>query len=294
MKSFQMKALSLAVLALAGFGMAGSAFALCPTIAQPAVSSSPGGGGAWSHQFIGGTVPAYMDIDSTGGMNGTSCALKVSLSASSNSAALVKDDSPNNEQRIRVRFYLDLNNLITAGFNNSNQAAVIHRMTDAAAPFSSDQLVVRVAGAISGSPTVRFAVSDLNAASHITSVAVPLPASANNQYRIEYDMQIGSGSTTPVPGLPALPAGCTAMPAAGNGCIRMWVSDAAATSTDTAPDASITFNDSTSANTPPGWSGADVSSMGMQSGSPGFRTNHAGTVVRFDEYDSRRQTFIGK
>ena len=185
------------------------------------------------------------------------------------------------------RFYLDLNALITAGFTSSNQASVIHRMTDTTAPFSSDQVVVRVTGGSSPSPTVRFSVSDLNPASHITQVAIPLPASANNQYRIEYDMQIGSGSTTPVPGLPALPAGCTAMPAAGNGCIRMWVSDAAATSSDTAPDASITFNDT-------GWSGAKTSNLGMQSGSPGFRTNHAGTVLRFDEYDSRRQTFIGK
>jgi hypothetical protein len=285
MKSMQMKALALAVLGLAGMGMAASAFA-CPTITQPATSTSPGGGGAWTSQFIGGTSPAYMDIDSTGGLNGTSCALKVSLTASSNSVALVKDSSPNNEQRIRVRFYLDLNNLIPT-FTNSNQAAVIHRMTDTSAPFSSDQLVVRVTGATSGSPTVRFAVSDLNPASHVTSVAIPLPASANNQYRIEYDMQVGSGSTTAVPGLPALPAGCTAMPAAGNGCIRMWVSDAAATSSDTAPDASITFNDT-------GWSGAKTSNLGMQSGSPGFRTNHAGTVLRFDEYDSRRQTFIGK
>ena len=282
MKSFQMKALALAVLGLAGMGTAMA----CPTIPQPAVTSTPGGGGAWSSQLILGTVPAYMDIDSTGGLNGTSCALKVSLTASSNSAAEVKDTSPNNEQRIRVRFYLDLNALITQGFNSSNQAAVIHKMTDTTAPFSSDQVVVRVVGS-STTPTVRFAVSDLNPASHVTQVAIPLPTSANNQYRIEYDMQIGSGSTTPVPGLPALPAGCTAMPAAGNGCIRMWVSDAAATSSDTAPDASITFNDT-------GYSGAKVSSLGMQSGSPGFRTNHAGTVLRFDEYDSRRQTFIGK
>lgn len=286
MKSMQMKALSLAVLALAGLGMAGSAFAVCPTITQPAVSSTPGGGGAWSSQLILGTIPAYMDIDSTGGLNGTACSLKVSLSSSSNSAAEVKDTSPTNEQRIRVRFYLDLNALITQGFTASNQAAVIHKMTDATAPFSSDQVVVRVTGGTTA-PTVRFSVSDLNPLSHVTTVAIPLPTSANNQYRIEYDMQIGSGSTTPVPGLPALPAGCTTMPAAGNGCIRMWVTDAATASSDGAPDASITFNDT-------GYSGADTSSLGMQSGSPGFRANHAGTVLRFDEYDSRRLTFIGQ
>jgi len=278
MKSMQMKALALAVLGLAGMGTA----VACPTITQPPVSGAPGGGGAWSSQLIGGG--AGMDIDSTSGLDGTACALKVSLGSASNSVALVKDNSPNNEQRIRVRFYLDLNALVTGGFAVSNQAAVIHRMTDTSAPFSSDQLVVRVTGG--ATPTVRFAVSDLNPASHVTQVSIPLPSSANNQYRVEYDMQIGSGSTTSVPGLPALPAGCTAMPAAGNGCIRMWVTAAGTASSDTAPDASITFNDT-------GWSGAKTSSLGMQSGSPAYRTNHAGTVLRLDEYDSRRQTFIG-
>ena len=285
MKSFQMKALALATLGLGGLVMAGSAFAACPTITQPAVSGSPGGGGAWSSQFITGTIPAYMDIDSTGGLNGTSCSLKVSLSSSSNGAALVRDSSPNDEQRIRVRFYVDFNALITGGFAVSNQSVTLHRMNDTTAPFSSDQLVVKVTGG--ATPTVRFVVSDINPGSHVTQVAIPLPTSANNQYRIEYDMQLGSGSTTSVPGLPALPAGCTAMPAAGNACIRMWVTAAGSASLDTAPDASITFNGT-------GYSGAKTSNLGLQSGSPQYRANHAGTVIRFDEYDSRRQTFIGQ
>lgn len=281
MKSIQMKALALAVLGLAGFGVAGSALA-CPTIAQPPTTLQPGGGGAWTKQFINGG--GGMNIVSPG-MNGTSCELALSIGSASNSAANVQDSSPNNEQRIRVRFYLDLNALITGGFAVSNQAVIIHGMNDTTAPFTSDQLVVRVVGG--ATPTVRFFVSDLNPASHVTQVAVPLPASASNTYRVEYDMQIGSGATTPVPGLPALPAGCTTMPAAGNGCIRIWVTDAAATSADASPTASITFNDT-------GWSGAKTSRLGLQSGSPNYRLNHAGTVVKFDEYDSRRQTFIGK
>ena len=122
---------------------------------------------------------------------------------------------------------------------------------------------------------------------HTPLKRIPLPTSANNQYRIEYDMQLGSGSTTSVPGLPALPAGCTAMPAAGNACIRMWVTAAGSASLGTAPDASITFNGT-------GYSGAKTSNLGLQSGSPQYRANHAGTVIRFDEYDSRRQTFIGQ
>jgi len=281
MKSMQMKALALAVLGLAGMGMAGSAFAACPAAVHTTGNTLPGGGGAWTSQFI--AADASLDIVSPG-LNGTTCTLTLAIGAASNSQANVKDTSPTNEQRIRVRFYLDLNALITAGFAVSNQAVIVHRMNDASAPFSSDQLAVKVVGG--ATPTVRFAVSDLNPSSHVTQVAIPLPTSANNQYRIEYDMQIGSGATTPVPGLPALPAGCTAMPAAGSGCIRMWVTDAGTASSDGAPDASITYNDT-------GWTGADTSILGMQSGSPQYRANHASTVLKFDEYDSRRQTFIG-
>ena len=183
MKSFKMKALAVAVFGLAGLGMAGSAFAVCPT-----------------------------------------------LGAQSNSQANVKDTSPQaqapltGEGRYRSRFYLGLANL--TAFTVSNQTAVVFRANSATGPaqFTSDQLVVKIAGG--ATPTVRFFVSDLNPVSGVTQVAVPLPASATSTYRIEFDMQVGTGATTV--------NGCTAMPATG-GCLRYWVTDAAGASTDAAP-----------------------------------------------------------
>jgi len=130
---------------------------------------------------------------------------------------------------------------------------------------------------------VRFFFGDLNAASGSQVLVVPAPASATNTYRIEFDMQLGTAATSGQP--------CTAMPAAGNGCVRVWVNDAGATSTDAAPTASATTNFGTGATL---WGGPDKVFMGLQTTSFAFRGAHAGAAIQLDEFDSRRQTFIGK
>ena len=279
MNSFRMKALSLAVLSLAGLGMAGSAFAACPVANTTKGLVSPGGGGAWTSQFIAND--ATLDIH-TPGLNGTNCSLAISLGAAGNSRAAVQDNSPTAEQRYRARFYIDLNNLITSpnGFGASNRTAVIFRINDATGPgqFSSDQLGVRIAGG--ATPSFRFFLADSNSASTgATQVPVPFPASANNVYRVEFDLQIGTGATN-------TSNGCTTMPVTG-GCFRAWVTDAAATTTDAAPTASATINNAA-------WSGAETVFLGLQAGSPGIRASNAGIHIYEDEFDSRRQTFIGK
>lgn len=286
MKSFQMKALALAVLGLAGFGMTSSAFAVCPTAVTTTGTTTPGGGGAWSAQYI--NSDATFAIPSPG-MNGTNCELALSIGTLSNSRVFVQDNSPNNEQRYRARFYLDLNNLVTGGnWTLSNQTVVVHRVNDTTSPaqFSSDQIVVRIAGAAS-TRTVRFFVADANQGSGAQAITVPLPASANNQYRIEYDLQIGTAATSTA-------NGCTTMPAAGNGCFRYWVNAASdASGLDSAPTGSYTINNS-------GWSGAKTSFLGLSTGTLAFRSGNgtvggnAGKVIAFDEFDSRRQTFIGQ
>jgi hypothetical protein len=273
MKAIGLKSLVLAMVGIAGFAVAGSAFAQCPTAVTTKGSSTPGGGGAWSQQFIANDATLTI---STPGLNSTNCALSLSVGAASNSRANVQDNSPNNEARYRGRFYLNLAGL--TNFTASNQTVILFRVNDTTGPaqFSSDQLVIRLAGG--ATPTLRFITSDANAGSGATAPAVPLPASATNTYRIEFDMQVGSGATTA--------NGCTTMPASG-GCIRYWVTDAGAASTDAAPTGSTTINNS-------GWSGAKTAFLGMSGGSPGYRGNHAGAVLVFDEFDSRRQTFIGQ
>ena len=281
MKSFKMKALAVAVLGLAGLGVMGSAMAVCPVANTTKGTITPGGGGAWTSQFI--ATDATLDIPAAGpGLNGTACALSVSIGALSNSRVFVQDSSPQNEPRYRARFYVSLANLFSS-FTVSNQTGIVFRANDTTGPaaFTSDELVMRIAGGGSvatPAPTVRFFVSDSNPASGATQVVAALPASATHVYRIEFDLQLGAAATSGT--------ACNPTPATG-GCFRYWVTDAAAASTDAAPTGSITVNNAA-------WSGAKTAFLGLTTGTGAYRTNHAGTVLILDEFDSRRQTFIGQ
>ncbi|MGA9336035.1 MAG: hypothetical protein WBV39_17270, partial [Rudaea sp.] len=111
MNTFKMKALSIAVLGLAGLGLGGSVFAAtCPTLTTNTGNSTPGGGGAWSSQSVGGG--GFMDI-ATPGLNGTNCELIVNVGSApvGNVKAYVSDTSPQNEGRYRARFYFDISAL---------------------------------------------------------------------------------------------------------------------------------------------------------------------------------------
>jgi len=278
MNSIRMKTLSLAVLGLVGFGLAGSAFAVCPTADQTKNTlHSPGGGGAWTSQFI--STDAALAITNPG-LNGTGCALAVGGGQNSTSRVFVEDDSPTAEPRYRSRFYVSLAALALFG-GDSGHTGIVFKVNDATSPaqFSSDQLVVRLAGSPTA-PTVRFFIADANAASGTRSLTFVLPASATHTWRIETDLQIGTAATS-------VTGGCTTMPASG-GCFRYWVNDAAdASGSDSAPSGSSTINNS-------GWSGAETAFLGLQTVTPQFRTDDHGILIVLDEFDSRRQTFIGK
>jgi hypothetical protein len=278
MKATGLKALALAMVGIAGFAVAGSAFAQCPTADQTKNTiHSPGGGGAWTSQFIAND--ASLNI-STPGLAGTNCALSVAIGALSNSRVYVQDSSPNNEARYRARFYVSLANLTTFG-GVTNKTAQIFRVNDTTAPAtaSSDQLVVRLVGSPTGAQ-VRFYVGDANSGSGQQQIIVPLPTSASNVYRIETDLQIGSAATSAA-------GACNTMPASG-GCFRYWVNaDTDPSGSDTAPTGSYTVNNS-------GWSGAKTAFLGLTNGTLAYRNAHAGVVIIEDEFDSRRQTFIGQ
>jgi hypothetical protein len=265
MKSFTMKALAVAVLGMGGMSVASAV--TCPS--DPAQS----GGGAWSTKSV--AADASLAITSPG-LNGTNCALTLAIGALSNSRSFVSDSSPQNEQRYRARFYLN-----TAGLTNftvSNQTINLMRVNDTTGPaqFTSDELVVKFAGG--ATPTIRFFASDSNSVSGATQLAVPLPDALGN-YRVEVDIQIGTGTTNAT-------HGCDAMPATG-GCLRVWVSKASDATVEATPSASARVNNS-------GWSGAKTLFLGMSVGSPQYRSAHAGATLVFDEFDSRRQTFIGQ
>jgi len=255
MKSFKMKALAVAVLGLAGLGMAGSAFAVCPTI--PATTATPGGGGAWTSQ----TVTSATVGNAATGLNGTSCALSVAINAAaaSNTKGFVTDTSPQNELRYRARFYFN-----TAAMTNLNVANRQSRIFSALATTppagaGAEELIVNIVG---GSPAaIRFILGDTASPGNQKIVNAPLPNAAGN-YRIEFDLNSTAGT------------------------FRYWVTDATTVTTDAAPTGSTTMTDS-------GWSGVKQVNMGLFGTSTQYRASVAGQALIVDEFDSRRQTFIG-
>jgi hypothetical protein len=271
MKSFQMKALALAMLGLGGLLMAGSAAAACPTI--PATTSTPGGGGAWSSQ----TVNTATFGNAATGLNGTSCALSVAINpgAFSNARGLVTDNSPQNEARYRARFYLNTQSL--TNFVAANQQADIMTVLAGSSPagVSTTEVEVRLVG---GSTIgVTFVVADSGSPNNYQTVGVLVPNTGGN-YRVEFDLQQGS----------ATGANCNSVTPTG-GCFRYWVSDAATASADASPTGAIAVTNT-------GWSGAKQANLGLFATNTKFRTgtpNPLGQALILDEFDSRRQTFIG-
>lgn len=260
MKSFKMKTLSMAVTGFAGLALAGSALAVCPTGATVA------NGGAWSAQTA--SVDATLAIVSPG-LNGTSCALQVSLAATpaSNVKGYVTDNSPQNEPRYRARFYIDLSSLTNLSTSTQQFETFDAFANTAPGVLTTDELRIYVLG----SGAIRFLVGDSSLPSGAKVISVPLPTSATKKYRIEFDLQTGSP-----------------------GSFRYWVTDAATTTVDTGT-AAAGGPTGTYAPTNAGWSGVLTANLGLYSTSVGFRTQVAGPTqtYRLDEFDSRRQTFIG-
>ena len=254
MKSFQMKALALAMLGLGGLVMAGSAAAACPTDpAQP--------NGAWSSKSV--ASDSVLSIV-TPGLNSTSCALSVQVNtgALSNTRAYVTDTSPQDEPHYRARFYIGLSGL--SGFSLSNQQVKIFDAFANTSPVNvgTDEVVIRLIGG--ATPFLRFYVADSAQAANYKIINATLPSSATNSYRVEFDLQQG---------------------APGN--FRYWVSDAAASTSDASPTGTYAPNNS-------GWSGVTQINLGLFNTSPNFRSNNANQAIVLDEFDSRRQTFIGQ
>jgi len=257
MKSMQMKALSLSVLALAGLGMAGSAFAACPAI--PAVSGTPGGGGAWTSQ----TVTSQTFGNAATGLNGTSCALQTSMNAgaASNTKGFVTDASPNNEPHYRARFYVN-----TAGLTNMTLANEQFRMFSALAVtppagVAAEMVILNFVGG--ATPSFRFLVGDTATPGNYKIISQSVPNAGGN-YRVEIDLVQGAA-----------------------GSFRYWISDAATATSDGSPTGTWTPTNS-------GWSGVKQVNLGLFGTSTNFRANVSTQPLIVDEFDSRRSTFIGQ
>jgi hypothetical protein len=283
MKSFQMKALALAVLGLGGLVMAGSAFADCPTFStSTGGTSTPGGGGAWSSQTIDSNTAALgiTPAITTGGLAGTSCKLSFTINsgALSNTAAYVTDSSPSapGEAHYRARFYFDYSAL--TGLTASNIQFKIFNAFASTIPANGtpDEVMVRLVGG-SPRPSLRILVADANQGALPYKVLnVPLPAAGATPgvYYFEFELQQGTTGN------------CTAASIGTGGCLRYWITPAGTASSDSSATGFWALDNS-------GWSGVKQVNVGMYATTPPLRALST-QVFSVDEFDSRRQTFIGQ
>ena len=262
MKSFQMKALALATLGLGGLVMAGSAFAQsCPT--GITVTDTPAG--AWSAKSVnGGANPSLLSIV-PGGYDSTSCKLQSTLGNSGAAVAQVRDDSPQNELRYRAQFIFDPTNL--SGASGNNQALIF--LANAASAHNNILPMVKIQFAGSGGGTTTsgkrifiFGACETNGTCG-TPVTLPNQTGPN---RIEIDLTVSASGT-----------------------LRYWVNDASTTGLlDGNPTGTITLAGGNA-----GWTGVKTVYMGMSSPTSNYRSVNTNVNAWFDQFDSRRQTFIG-
>ena len=249
----KMKTLAMAVVGLVGFGAAGAAMAQCPASLSP----------PWSATLVTGTGSNASSV--TGGFDSTACKLRAAIGqgTNANGKAAVLDQTPANETRYRAQFIIDASGI---GLTQSNRAAIAFNVLGGTPPAggTNNMLQVFLRGNGSGA-ALRFLVGDTAQASFYRTIDVPLPNQAGAN-RVEIDLTVG----------------------AGTGSLRYWVTDAAASTTDGSPTGTST----TLANS--GWTGVDQITLGLGGASGQWRANFTSTsYVFFDQFDSRRQTFIG-
>ncbi len=262
MKSFKVKALALAVFGLGGLAVAGSAMAVtgCPN--GPDIAN----GGAWSAKSVD-TKGSTLSIVA-GGYDSSACKLQSALANNGAAVAQVRDDSPlaPGEAHFRAQFIFDPSSL--SGSNGNNQ--VIIYQANAASSHNGVAPVVQIyfAGSGGGSTTSGkrlFIYGACETGGQCgTPVALPNQTGPN---RIEIESIIGGS---------------------GTGVLNYWVNNA---STTPIAESSKTAIALTGGNA--GWVGTKTVFMGLSSPTSNYRSVNTNANAWFDQYDSRRSTFIG-
>jgi hypothetical protein len=244
---FTMKALSLAVLSLAGLGFGASAFAACPT--NLLKTDAPAG--AWDAKAtLGGAL-----VISAGGFNTTSCKLDSSITVNGPGvSAFVRDNTPTAEPHYRLRFFVNADAL--TGLNSIQSAKIFSANTDTPFLSISEAVKLSVFGNLAGTAkTLGVSIASQGAPSNLFTDSIPLAPGVNS---IQIDWVKGASAT-----------------------VKVWVnSTTEASPTKTYP--ALNTN---------GWV-VDYATLGLSTPSPNFRASHLNQIVSFDEFDSRRTSFI--
>jgi hypothetical protein len=247
----------LAAVGLVAFGVAGSAFAQCPS--DPASPNGP-----WSSK----TITQGAQAITTPGNAGTNCRLQVALNQNSLlfAKSIVTDTSPQDEARYRARFYIDTSEI--TGLTSVLRSVEIFNASATTSPanLSGEMVSINLTGS-TGAPTVTFTVADSTQGSGFRQASVALPVAAGVN-RVEFDFQSGA-----------------------SGSFKCWISNENDATTEGSPTPACNMSGINSS----GWSGVTQASIGEFAANGQWRSNYtSSTHLYFDEFDSRRQTFIGK
>lgn len=244
-------------LSLAVLGLAGMAFAGASMAQCPSDPAQPIG--AWSGKTVlGGGALAIV----TPGLNSTACGVNLSFNAGAGGLAssFVRDDTPSAEARYRFRMYLNADAITSFSGLQKVQLFTANSVNPFPATGGSVQVlrVSLIPGGGSGRQ-VSFVAGTNNGTDYVsTPFVAPLAAGANV---VEGEVVIGG---------------------TGTGKVNIWVNN----NNPAVPTGSINVDNA-------GWTGVDTAIMGLADSTSAFRTSQATKVIQFDEFDSRRQTFIG-
>lgn len=191
-----------------------------------------------------------------GGYDGTACRMNSTITGNIGGAsAFVRDNTPAGESRYRAQFFINADTL--TGQNLIQTVKIFGAGTDTAFGGVSDVVRLTVVGNVAGtSKTLGIFTVCEGQPSNLCSASAPLAAGTN---RIEIDWQKGA-----------------------TGSLRVWVNS----TTEGSPTSTLNGNSAS-------WGGVDFATLGLAAPAAAFRAAQLNRAVGFDEFDSRRQTFIG-
>jgi hypothetical protein len=212
----------------------------------------------------GSPVPPWTAVDAlggtatiaAGGYAGTACRLDSTLTGDASSFATVEDDTPSSEPRYRGGFIINVDNLVNLGAVAASDVLTISSDVD-----GSTAVELSIIGDGAGGRYLSYSVID-SAAGGFDVGTLPLTAGEN---RVQFDVDNGSVSGTPH--------------------FSIWVNN----TNEASPDfTTTTFNN--------GGIVVDTAYLGLAGATPAFLAappnGFRGVAVGFDQFDSRRSTFI--
>lgn len=208
-----------------------------------------------------GPVPPWSSQSSLGGslaittpgFDTTSCKLDASITLNGPGVSAFVRDNTPAAEA-RYRAQFIVNVDTLTGLNSAQSVRLFSANTETPHLGITEAVRISVFGNLAGTQKSIGVVAGCEGApSNLCSANIPLAAGPN---RIELDWDAA-------------------------GTVRVWVNN----TTEGSPNATLTGNTS-------GWE-VDFAVLGLSTASPQFRANQLNRVVSFDEFDSRRTSFIG-